>query len=60
MTTHHKFGKYEVAAVRLSEAAGASAFYCHVYKEGKKVLSMTIPEADSPEEAAREAKSYAV
>lgn len=58
--THHKFGKYEVTAERLGEDPGLSAYYCIVYKDGKKILSMTTPLLTSPQEAALEAKSYAV
>ena len=59
-TTHHKFGRYEVTAERLGKDASLSAYYCIVYKDGKKILSMTTPLMTSPEETAREAKSYAV
>ena len=60
MNTTHIIGKYTVTAERLNELSEDSAYFCIVYKDGKKVLSMTVHNATSPEEAAREASYYAV
>lgn len=50
----------EVICTPLQYAGGAKPYYCQVYKAGKRILSVTIPEADSPEEAARQARDFIV
>lgn len=52
MTTHEIKG-YTVEVSRLHQSGGASPFYCSVYKAGKRLLAVTVPEADTPSEAAR-------
>lgn len=48
-----KVNGYDVQVSRRHQSSGASPLYCSVYKAGKRLLSVTIPEADSPTEAAR-------
>lgn len=44
---------YDVQVERLHQSSGASPFFCQVFKGSKRILSVTIPEADTPAEAAR-------
>lgn len=60
MITIHEFARCEVQCTRMGQAAGAAAFYCQVIQGGRVAFSVTIPEADSPEEAARIAADMAL
>ena len=54
-TTKHIFKDCEVICER-----SKSSYYCRVYKNGKQVLAVNIPEAENPSEAAKEARNFIV
>lgn len=56
----HIFDDCEVICTPLQQAGGAKPYYCRVYRDGRQVLAVTIPEADTPSEAAREARAFIV
>lgn len=54
----HIFDDCEVICTPLQQTGGAKPYYCRVYRNGKQVLAVTIPEADTTSEAARIARSF--
>lgn len=59
-TTTHTIKGLVVRCTRLHQAIGTSPYHCVVFRDGQQILAVTIPEADSPEEAAREARAFIV